>query len=73
MHARRTDWTREAYVVDGWDDAWRSTAPGPHAHGTAARQVVDSMEVCGQQKQSNDPRNNQHNPNANYQALLTRK
>ena len=54
-----------AYVVDGQDDAWRSRAPGPHAHGNAARQVVDGLrtEVCGQQKQSNDPRNNQHNPN----------
>ena len=30
-------------------------------------------EVCGQQKQSNDPRNNQHNPQyANYWAPLTR-
>ena len=35
------------------------------AYGNAARQVVDGLrtEVCGQQKQSNDPRNNQHNPN----------
>ena len=31
-------------------------------------------EACGQQKQSNDPRNNQHNPQyANYWAPLTRK
>ena len=31
-------------------------------------------EVCGQQKQSNDPGNNQHNPQyANYWAPLTRK
>ena len=31
-------------------------------------------EVRGQQKQSNDPRNNQHNPQyANYWAPLTRK
>ena len=31
-------------------------------------------EVCGQQKQSNDPGNNQHNPRyANYWAPLTRK
>ena len=31
-------------------------------------------EVCGRQKQSNDPHNNQHNPQyANYWALLTRK
>ena len=52
-------------MVDGRDNAWRSRAPGPHAHGNAARQVVDSLrtEVCGQQKQSNEPRNNQHNPN----------
>ena len=57
-------WSGGAYVVDGRDNAWRSRAPGPHAHGKAARQVVDGLktEVCGQQKQSNDPRNNQHNP-----------
>ena len=31
-------------------------------------------EVCGQRKQSNDPGNNQHNPQyANYWAPLTRK
>ena len=31
-------------------------------------------EVCGQLKQSNDPHNNQHNPQyANYWAPLTRK
>ena len=24
-------------VVDGRDNAWRSRAPGPHAHGNAAR------------------------------------
>ena len=51
-----------AYVVDGRDNAWRSRASGPHAHGNAARQVVDGLrtEVWGQQKQSNDPGNNQH-------------
>ena len=65
-----------AYVVDGRDNAWRSRAPGPHAHGDAARQALDGLrtEVWGQQKQSNDPRNNQHNPQyANYWAPLTRK
>ena len=38
-----------------------SRAPG--AHGNTERQVVDGLrtEVCGQQKQSNDPHNNQHN------------
>ena len=38
---------------------------GPHAHGNAARQVVGDLrtEVWGQQRQSNDPRNNQHSPN----------
>ena len=31
-------------------------------------------EVCGQQKQSNDPRHNQHNPQyANYWVALTHK
>ena len=42
-----------AYVVDGRDSAWRSRAPGPHAHGNAARQALDGLrtEVWGQQKQ----------------------
>ena len=37
---------------------------GAHAHRTTARQAMDSLwtEACGQQKQSNDPGNNQHNP-----------
>ena len=54
-----------ACVVDGRDNAWKKRALGPHIHGNTARQVVDGLrtEVCGQQKQSNDPRNNQHNPN----------
>ena len=44
---------------------WRSRASGPHAHGTTARQVMDSLwtEVWGQQQQSSDPGNNQHNLN----------
>ena len=52
-----------AQGVDGRYNAWRSGAPGPHAHGNAARQVVDGRraEVHGQQKPSNDPRNNQYN------------
>ena len=44
--------------------------------GNTARQVMDRLrtEVRGQQKQSNDPRDNQHNPQyANYWAPLTRK
>ena len=64
-----------AYVVDGRDNVWRNRAPGPHAQGNAARVVMDGLrtEVCGQQQQSNDPRNNQHNPQyANYRAPLTR-
>ena len=64
------------HVVDGRDNGWRRRAPGPHAHGNAARRVVDGLrtEVCGQQKQSNDTRNNQYNPQyANYCAPLTRK
>ena len=52
-------------MVYGWDNAWRNRAPGPHAHGNTARQVMDGLwtEVRGQQKQSNDPGNNQHNLN----------
>ena len=63
-------------MVDGRGNAWRNRAPGPHAHRNAARQATDGLwtEVCGQQKQSNDPHNNQHNPQyANYWAPLTRK
>ena len=61
-------------MVDGRDSAWRNRAPGPHRN--TARQAMDSLwtEVCGQQTQSNDPRNNQHNPQyANDWAPLTRK
>ena len=43
----------------------RSRATGAHAHGNTERQIVDGLrtEVCGQQNQSNDPHNNQHNLN----------
>ena len=61
-------------MVYGRDSAWRNRAPGPHRN--TARQAMDGLrtEVCGQQKQSNDPHNNQHNPQyANYWAPLTRK
>ena len=53
-----------AQGVDGRKGAGRSGAPGPHAHGNVGRQVKDNRraEVCGQRKQSNDPRSNQHNP-----------
>ena len=47
----------------GWGGGgvgWRNRAPGPHRN--TARQSMDGLwtEVCGQQKQSNDPGNNQH-------------
>ena len=44
-------------MVDGWDNVWRSSAPGPHTHGNTARQAVDGLwtEARGQQRQSNDP------------------
>ena len=61
-------------MVDGPDSAWRNRAPGPHRN--TARQAMDGLrtEVCGQQTQSNEPRNNQHNPQyANYWAPLTPK
>ena len=50
-------------VVDDQDYTRRGGAMGPHAHGNAARHVVDDLnaEGSGQQKLSNDPRNNQHN------------
>ena len=63
-------------MVDGRDSAWRNRARGAHAHGNTARQATDGLwtEACGQQTQSNDPHNNQHNPQyANYWAPLTRK
>ena len=49
-------------MVNGRDSAWRNRAPGPHAHRNTARQATDGLwtEVCGQQKQSEDPGNNQH-------------
>ena len=49
-------------MVDGVDSAWRSMAPGPHAHRNTARQAMDGLwtEARGQQKHSNDPGNNQH-------------
>ena len=49
-------------MVDRRDSAWRSRAPGTHAHGNTARQAMDGLrtEARGRQKQSNDPGNNQH-------------
>ena len=46
-----------AQGLDGRYNSRRSGAPGPHAHGNAARQVVDDRraEVRGQQKQSKRP------------------
>ena len=47
--------------------------PPPGAGGGGATDGLWT-EVCGQRKQSNDPRNNQHNPQyAKYWAPLTRK
>ena len=50
----------------------RSRAYGAHAHENASRQVVDGLrtEVCGQQKQSNDPHNNQHNPTRAFAGVI---
>ena len=63
-------------MVNGRDNVRRSRAPGPYAYRNTARQAVDGLrtEVWGQQTQSNDPHNNQHNPQyANYWAPLARK
>ena len=52
------------------------TVPMGGGGGHTARRAMDGLwtEVCGKQQQSNDPRNNQHNPQcANYWAPLTRK
>ena len=32
-------------MVDGRDNAWRSRAPRPHAHGNTARQVMDGLRT----------------------------
>ena len=50
-------------MVDGRDSVWRNRAPGPHTHGNTVRQIMDGLwtEARGQQKQSNDPGDNQHN------------
>ena len=63
-----------AYMVDGRGNTWRSRAPGPHAHGDAARQVLDGLrtEVWGQQKPSNDPRHIQHSPGTPTAGLCER-
>ena len=66
----------EALHFVRWEGGTGNRAPGPHAHRKTARQAMDGLwtEVCGQQKQSNDPGNNQHNPQyANYWAPLMRK
>ena len=74
----RTGWaSQENWGLGGLqeDGAWRSGAPGPHAHGNAARQVVDDQraaEVLGQQKPSKDPSNNQHNPGSPTTGHRTR-
>ena len=50
--------------------------PPPEERSSDVGEVGDGLwtEARGQQKQSNDPGNNQHNPQyANYWALLTRK
>ena len=75
--------TRHHFGGGGWGwvggFVWgggRSRARGAHAHGHTATQVVDGLwtEAHGQQKQSNDPGNNRHNPRyANYWAPLTRQ
>ena len=65
-----------AYVVDVRDNACRIRAPGPHAHGNAAGQVVDGLrtEVCGQQKTVKRPPQQPTQPQyTNYWAPLTRK
>ena len=61
-----------AQGVDGRYNAWRSGAPGPHAHRNAARQVVDDRiaEVRGQQKPPQQPAQPWY---ANYWAPLTHK
>ena len=73
MHTRGP-WSGGAQGVDGRYKARRSGAPGPHTHGNVGRQVVvdRSTEVRGQQKLSNDPRSNQHNPGTPMMAIRER-
>ena len=56
-------------------EVWRlSTVRSAAKLESRAVQPRGRAEVCGQQKQSNDPHNNQHIPQyANYWAPLTRK
>ena len=66
--------TRCIQVHTGGGGGGRNRAPGPHKN--TARQAMDGLwtEVCGQQKQSNDPGNNPAHPQyANNWAPLTRK
>ena len=59
-------WAEPRTTARSWYsvNTMRSRARGAHAHRNTERQVVDGLrtEVRGQQKQSNDPHNNQHNP-----------
>ena len=55
----------KGHMVDGRGNAWRSRAPGPHAHRNTEGRVMDGLwtEARGRQKQSNNPGKNQHNLN----------
>ena len=71
-------WSCADSPVPPWPSCCSVSPVQPHVqeggNGNAARHVVHGLrtEVWGQQKQSNDPRNNQHNPQyANYWAPLT--
>ena len=37
----------EGKVADNQDDMWRVGARGPHAHGNAARHVLDNLDAEG--------------------------
>ena len=40
------------HVVDHQDAGWRGGSVGPHAHGNAARHVVDDLSAEGSRQQT---------------------
>ena len=63
-------------MVDGRDNALRTRAPGPHAHGNTARQAMDGLwtEARVDSKHHETTQQQLAQPQyANYWAPLTRK
>ena len=58
--------------MDGWDNAWRNRAPGPHAHGNTARQDMANYWAPLTRKRHIMPHSAQPQ-HTNYWAPRTRK